>query len=56
MEKKQYIEPRMNVRVVNLLLLQAFSDGEGGDLQFSKDVNLPEEDGEGVSTHDIWED
>ena len=46
----------MNVRVVNLLLLQAFSQGEGGTEQFSKDVNLPEEDGEGVSTHDIWED
>jgi len=57
MEKKQYIMPSVRVKAVNMLLMQNLSNSEGGDIQFSKDLDLSEDNGnEGVATHDVWED
>ena len=57
MEKKAYIEPSMRVKAVNMLLMQALSDSEGGPDQFSKGIELPEEDNDGeIGGHDVWED
>ena len=57
MEKKQYIMPSVRVKAVNMLLMQNLSNSEGGDIQFSKDLDLSEDNGnEGVDTHDVWED
>ncbi|MBQ6194626.1 MAG: hypothetical protein IJK43_09440 [Prevotella sp.] len=57
MEKKQYIMPSMRVKAVNMLLMQNLSNSEGGDIQFSKDLDLSEDNGnDGIDTHDVWED
>ena len=57
MEKKQYIMPSVRVKAVNMLLMQNISNTEGGPEQFSKGLDLPEDNGnEGVTTHDVWED
>ena len=57
MEKIQYIMPSVRVKAVNMLLMQNLSNSEGGDIQFSKELDLSEDNGnEGVETHDVWED
>ena len=57
MEKKQYIMPSVRVKAVNMLLMQNISNTEGGPEQFSKGLDLPEDNGnDGVTTHDVWED
>ena len=58
MEKKQYIMPSVRVKAVNMLLMQgSVHDIIGGGENFSKGVDLPEDNGnEGVDTHDVWED
>ncbi len=59
MEKKQYIMPSVRVKAVNMLLMAGMSthDEVGGDEQFSKGLDLSEDNGnEGVTTHDVWED
>ena len=49
--------PSVRVKAVNMLLMQNLSNSEGGDIQFSKDLDLSEDNGnEGVTTHDVWED
>ena len=57
MEKKQYIMPSVRVKAVNMLLMQNLSNSQGGTEQFSKGLDLSEDNGnEGVTTHDVWED
>lgn len=58
MEKKTYIEPSMIVKKVNLVLMAgSLNDEEGAGDNFSKGLDLPEDNGnEGVTTHDVWED
>jgi hypothetical protein len=57
MEKKQYIEPSMIVRAVAPCLLQGMSDTPGSGEDLSKEIVLPEDNGnEDVATHDVWED
>ena len=58
MEKKQYIEPRMNVRSVlidSLMQGSTVHDEIGGGDNFSKDTDVSENEGN-ISSHDIWED
>lgn len=57
MEKEQYIMPTVRVKEINMLLMAGLSthEGEGGDDQFSKDINF--DDDEGVrGSSGIWED
>lgn len=62
MEKKQYIEPLMIVRGVNMKasILAASPGGYdeiGNGVELSKGIDLSEDNGnEGVTTHDVWED
>lgn len=46
MEKKQYIMPTMRVKKINMLLMAGLSthDGVGGGDQFSKGLNLDDDD------------
>lgn len=46
MEKKQYIMPTLRVKKINMLLMAGLSthDGVGGDDQFSKGLNLDDDD------------
>lgn len=46
MEKKQYIMPTMRVKKINMSLMAGLSthDGVGGDDQFSKGLNLDDDD------------
>lgn len=57
MEKEQYIMPTMRVKGINLLLMAGLSnyEGEGGDDQFSKGLDLDDDDN--VSgDKGVWED
>ena len=59
MEKKEYIMPAVRVKAVNMLLMAALSnpnDEEGGDDQFSKGIELSDDNDNMVSNHDVWED
>ena len=57
MEKKAYIEPSMIVRTVAPCLLQGMSDTPGSGEDLSKEIVLPEDNGnDGIETHDVWED
>jgi hypothetical protein len=57
MEKKQYIMPTMRVKKINMLLMAGLSthDGVGGDDQFSKGLDLDDEDNVG-GDKGVWED
>lgn len=57
MEKKTYIEPSMIVKKVNLVLMAgSLNDEVGAGDNFSKGVELPEEDNDVTGSHDVWED
>ena len=58
MEKKEYIEPSMIVRVVNPYLMQSLSNSEGGTEQFSKENFIGDEGGteSNLEIRDVWED
>ena len=57
MEKKQYIMPTLRVKKINMLLMAGLSihDGVGGDDQFSKGLDLDDEDNVG-GDKGVWED
>ena len=58
MKKNQYIVPSMRVKAVTLRIMAgSIHDEPGGDEQFSKHLDVTEEDGNGdFNSHDIWED
>lgn len=62
MEKKQYIEPQMIVRGINMkasILAGSLGgyDEIGDGVELSKGIDLPEDNGnEGVTTHNVWDD
>ena len=57
MKKEQYIMPTMRVKGINMLLMAGLSnyEGEGGDDQFSKGLDLDDDDNVG-GDKGVWED
>ena len=57
MEKKQYIMPTLRVKKINMLLMAGLSnyEEEGGDDQFSKGLDLDDDDNVG-GDKGVWED
>ena len=57
MKKEQYIMPTMRVKGINMLLMAGLSnyEGEGGDDQFSKGLDLDNDDNVG-GDKGVWED